>query len=165
MPKQTQQAAPPMPQPTAEHRLLKEHAGSWKIACKFYMEPGKPPMETNAKETVEMVGEFWTVSKFETEMMGAPFVGRATLGFEPHSGKFVSTWIDSMTPTLCSLSGKQKGDTITLEGEFLSMATNTVLKHRTTEKRVSKDERIFEMFCTMPDGKEFKMMTNHYKRA
>ena len=165
MPKQPQQSAPPMPQPTAEHQKLKEHAGNWKVACKFYMEPGKPPMETSAKETVEMVGEFWTVSKFESEMMGAPFLGRATLGFEPQSGKFVSTWIDSMSPTLCNLSGKQKGDTIVLEGEFLSMMTNSVLKHRTTEKRISKDERIFEMFCTMPDSTEIKMMTNHYKRA
>jgi uncharacterized protein (DUF2249 family) len=43
--------------------------------------------------------------------------------------------------------------------------TNSVLKHRTTEQHVSKNERIFEMFVTMPDGKEIKMMTNHYRRA
>ena len=42
----TDQAAPPMPQPTAEHQLLKDHAGTWKVACKFYMEPSQPPMET-----------------------------------------------------------------------------------------------------------------------
>ena len=40
-----------------------------------------------------------------------------------------------------------------------------MLKHRTTEKIISKNERIFEMFAIMPDGKEIKMMTNHYKRA
>ena len=161
----TDQAAPPMPKPTTEHRLLKDHAGTWKVACKFYMEPGKPPMETNATEKIEMVGEFWTVSRYETQMMGAPFVGCATLGFEPHTGKFVSTWIDSMAPVHCTLTGKQKGDTISLEGSFFSCMTNSVLKHRATEKHISKNERIFEMFCTMPDGKEVKMMTNHYKRA
>lgn len=161
----TDQTAPPMPKPTAEHRLLKDHAGTWKVACKFYMEPGQPPMETNATEKIEMIGEFWTVSRYETSMMGAPFVGAATLGFEPHSGRFVSTWIDSMMPVLCHLSGKQKGDTITLEGEFFSCMTNSVLKHRTTEKHISKNERVFEMFCVMPDGKELKMMTNHYRRA
>jgi len=159
------QAAPPMPKPTTEHKLLKDHAGNWKVACKFYMDPSQPPMETTANETIEMVGEFWTVSKYETSMMGMPFVGRATLGFEPHSGKFVSTWVDSMAPVLCALTGKQKGDTIHMEGEFFSCMTNSVLKHRTTEKHVSKNERIFEMFAVMPDGKEFKMMTNHYKRA
>lgn len=161
----TEQAAPPMPQPTAEHKLLREHAGTWKVACKLYMEPGKPPMETEAKETVEMVGEFWTVSKYESNMMGAPFVGRATMGFEPHNGKFASTWVDSFSPALFLFHGTQRGDTIELTGDGWSCMTNSVLKHRTTEKRISKDERIFEMFCTLPDGKEIKLMTNHYRRA
>lgn len=161
----SEQSAPPMPQPTAEHKLLKEHAGTWKVACTFYMEPGQPPMESTAKETVEMVGEFWTLSKFENQMMGMPFTGRATLGYEPHSKQFVSTWVDSMAPVLCVLKGTQKGDTLTMHGEFWSCMTNSVLKHRTTEKTISKNERVFEMFCTMPDGTEIKMMTNHYKRA
>jgi hypothetical protein len=154
-----------MPQPTAEHTKLKELAGKWTVACKFYMEPGQPPMESTAKETVEMVGEFWTLTKFENEMMGMPFTGRATLGYEPHSKQFVSTWVDSMAPVLCVLKGTQKGDTITMHGEFWSCMTNSVLKHRTTEKILGKNERIFEMFCTMPDGTEIKMMTNHYKRG
>ena len=157
--------APPMPQPTAEHKLVKDHAGTWKVACKFYMEPGAPPMETNATEKIDLIGEFWTVARYETQMMGAPFVGCSTFGYEPHTGKFITTWIDSMAPVHCTLTGKQKGDTITFEGSFFSCMTNSVLKHRATVKQIGKNERIFEMFCTMPDGKEVKMMTNHYKRA
>ena len=30
---------------------------------------------------------------------------------------------------------------------------------------VNKNERLFEMFCTVPDGTEVKMMPNHYRRA
>lgn len=160
-----EQAAPPMPQPTAEHRSLKEHAGKWKVACKFYMDPSQPPMETQATETVEMVGDFWTLSRYESDMMGMPFVGRATVGYEPHTGKYVSTWVDSCSPTLFRLAGEQKGDTLTMRGKAWSCMTNSELEHRTTEKRISKDERLFEMFCTMPDGTEIKMMSNHYKRA
>jgi hypothetical protein len=154
-----------MPQPTAEHKLLKEHAGTWKVSCKFYMDPTQPPMEVEAKETVEMVGEFWTLSRHESSMMGMPFVGRATIGYEPHSGKYVSTWIDSCSPALCHFTGTIKGDTLTMTGDAWSCMTQSVLKHRTTEKRISKNERIFEMFCTMPDGKEVNIMTNHYRRA
>jgi hypothetical protein len=161
----TEHAAPPMPQPTAEHKLLKEHAGTWKVACKFYMDPSQPPMETSAVEKVDMIGEFWTVSRYESQMMGMPFHGSATMGYDPQSKQYVSTWVDSMMPTLCTFQGKQKGDTIELTGEFFSCMTNSVLKHRTTEKHLGKNERIFEMFCTLPDGKEIKMMTNHYKRA
>lgn len=161
----SEQSAPPMSQPTVEHHMLKECSGKWKVACKFFMEPGQPPMESSATESTEMVGEFWIVSRFENEFMGMPFVGRATMGFEQHSGEFVSTWVDSMAPVLFVLRGKQKGDTIELRGKAWSCMTNSVLEHRTTEKRISKDERLFEMFCTMPDGKEIKMMSNHYRRA
>lgn len=161
----SESAAPAMPQPTTEHRELAEHVGTWKVACKFYMEPGQPPMESEARDTVTAIGEFWTLARFENSMMGMPFVGSCTLGYEPHSGRYVSTWIDSMAPVLCVLTGHKKGDTMELKGEFHSCMTNTVLKHRTTEKRISKDERIFEMFCTMPDGNEIKLMTNHYRRA
>ena len=159
------QAAPPMPQPTAEHKTLKDHAGKWNVACKFYMEPGQPPMECSATESVEMVGEFWTLSKYESNFMGMPFVGRATLGFEAHTGKWVSTWVDSMAPVLFHFTGEQKGDTITMEGEAFSCMTNSVIKHKTVQKNVSKDEHIFEMFAVMPDGNEMKMMTHHYTRA
>jgi hypothetical protein len=161
----TDQNAPPMPEPTTEHRLLRDHVGTWNVACKFYMEPGQPPMESKATEAIEMVGDFWTISKFQSEVMGAPFVGRATMGYDPHTGRYVSTWIDSMSPVLFHLTGTKKGDTITMEGNAFSCMTKSVLKHRTTLKYVGKNEQIFEMFCTMPDGKEIKMMTNHYRRA
>jgi len=122
-------------------------------------------MEVQATETVEKIGEFWTLGRYQCDLMGMPFVGRATLGYEPHNKRFVSTWIDSMSPALFVLIGHQKGDTLALEGEAWSGMTNSVLKHRTTEKHINKNERLFEMFCTMPDGTEIKMMSNHYKRA
>lgn len=161
----TQDAAPPMPQPTSEHESLREAAGTWKVACTFYMEPGQPPMECQATETVEMVGGFWTVSKYETEFMGMPFIGRATLGYEPHNDRWVSTWIDSMAPHLFYMTGKQEGDTLTLTGDNWNCMINAVTPYRMTDKRISADEHVFEMFCTMPDGNEVKMMTHHYTRA
>ena len=154
-----------MPQPTAEHKAIADSAGKWNVACKFYMEPGKPPMETEAKETVEKVGEFWAISKFENDFMGMPFTGRCTLGYEPHNQQWVSTWVDSMAPALFVLRGKKKGDTIELKGDCWSCMTNSILPHRTTETWKGKNERIFEMFCTMPDGNEIKLMTSHYKRG
>jgi len=156
---------PPMPRPTAEHLLIQQHVGRWNVQCKFYMDPSQPPMETAATEVIEAIGPLWTVSRFETDMMGMPFVGCATLGYEPHTGKFVGTWMDCMGPVFFHLTGTQKGDTITMHANALSYATGAVAPHRTTERHISKDERVFEMFVTMPDGNELKMMTTHYRRA
>jgi hypothetical protein len=39
------------------------------------------------------------------------------------------------------------------------------MSHRISIKRIGANERLFEMFCTMPGGVEVKMMSNHYRRA
>jgi len=154
-----------MPQPTAEHLSLKEYAGKWNVDCSFFMDPAAPPMKASATETIELVGEFWTVSKYESNFMGMPFVGRATMGYEPHAKRWVSTWIDCMGPVMFHLTGTQQGDTITMTGKAFSCMTQSELLHRTTWKRLNKNEHLFEMFAVMPDGKEFKMMSSHYRRA
>jgi hypothetical protein len=159
------QATFTMPSPTAEHQLLQQFVGKWRVDCQMFGEPGKPPTNTPATETVEAVGQFWTIGKFEMSMMGAPFVGRCTLGFEPHTSQFVMTWVDTMTPVLCTARGSKKGDSIVLEGDVFSCMTKSVVKHRFVHKLNSKDEHIFEMFMTMPGGPEIKLMTNTYKRA
>ena len=110
----TDQAAPPMPQPTAEHTLLMDHVGNWKIACKFFMEPGQPPMEAQATESVEKVGEFWTLSKYQCDMMGMPFVGTGCLGYDPYKERYVGTWIDSLTTELAVMTGEMDLDGNTL---------------------------------------------------
>ncbi len=58
----SQSDAPPMPQPTAEHKKLTEHVGNWEVDCTFFMDPSQPPMKTKAKETVKMFGNFFTTS-------------------------------------------------------------------------------------------------------
>jgi hypothetical protein len=156
---------PAMPQPTQEHQKIQAMAGRWNVKCTFYMDPSAPPMECDAIETFEQVGPFWVVSKYEADFMGAPFVGRCTMGYDPHRKLWTSTWIDCMSPSLFSFTGNMKGDTLVMEGDAWSCMTNQVARHRTTNKAAGKDEWVMEMFQTMPDGKEVKTMRAHYRRA
>ena len=162
---QTQDYAPP--QPTTEHHQLAEHAGEWNVDCTFYMDPSQPPMEVRAKETIEMFGPFWTTSVFEADMFGAPFKGQATLGYEPHTGKYVSTWIDTMSPCYFQFTGQfdASGKVLEMSGRAKSIMSDDEASYRTTEEHVSPDERVFEMFTTLPDGTEIKMFRHVYKRA
>jgi hypothetical protein len=159
--------APAPPQPTLEHKKLAEHVGTWKVACSFYMDPSQPPMQVEARETVEMFGPFWTISLFEADMFGAPFKGRATLGFEPKAGRYVSTWFDTMTPSLYHFTGTfdASGKVLEMSGEGIDCSTDRMTTYRTTEEHKSPDERVFEMFMTMPDGSEFKLFTHVYTRV
>ena len=155
------------PQPTAEHGLLAKHAGTWNVHCKFYMQPGEPPMECEATETVELVGPFWTLSTFRMDMGGMPFQGHATLGYEPEGQRWVSTWIDSMGPYLYTFTGCHDAgsDTLTMTGENYNCHIGAMSMHRTVEKALSDTERSFEMYVTMPEVGEVLLMEYRYTKA
>lgn len=156
-----------MPQPTAEHELLASNVGVWNVECEFNMGPGQPPMKVNARETVERFGGFYTVSLFESEMFGAPYKGRATVGYDPQKKKYVSTWIDSMSPSIFAFEGGYDAGRKKLEmhGEGPDCMGGAMAQYRTTEERVNPNERIFEMFMTSPGQPEMKLFRHHYRRA
>lgn len=154
-------------QPTPEHQRLEEHAGTWKVDCAFYMDPAQPPMRVEATETIELFGPFWTSSRFQADMFGAPFEGRATLGFDPKKGKYVSTWVDTMSPQLFVFEGEfdEAGKVLEMSGEAWDMSMSYRTKYRTREEHKGPDERVFEMFMALQDGNEIKLFTHVYKRA
>ncbi len=94
-----------MPEAAPEHGWIQESAGTWNVKCTYYMDPTQPPMECTARETIEAVGQFWTVSTFEADFMGMPFQGRCTLGYTPAKERFVGTWIDSMSQHMFVMEG------------------------------------------------------------
>lgn len=167
MTQQEPSAPPAMPQPTAEHERLKEHCGEWEVDCTFYMDPSQPPMKVQGKDTVEMFGSFWTLSHFRAEMFGAPFEGRATLGYDPALGKYVSTWCDTMTPSLYRFTGQldASGKVLEMSGEGVDCMSGGMTTYRTTEEYKSPDERVMEMFMNMQDGQEVKLFTHVYSRV
>ena len=154
------------PQPTAEHNKLKETTGVWKVHSTFYMDPNPEtrPMEADATETVEMFGDFWTRGVYESSFMGMPFKGQSTLGYDPEKKEYISTWIDSMSPTYFQFRGNFKGDTLEMKGRAFDCMMKMETNYRTTEVHKSPNERVFEMFMEMPDGNEIKMMTHVYTR-
>ena len=154
-----------MPQPTAEHNRLREHAGTWHVHSTFYMDPSQPPMEVEAKETIEMFGDFWTRSLYEADMFGRPFQGTAMLGYDPQKKEYVSTWFDTMSPTLFKFSGNFTGEVLEMKGRAYDCNLKAETNYRTTETHESPNKRVFEMFMELPDGTEAKIFTHVYTRA
>ena len=52
-----------------------------------------------------MFGPFYQVADFSGEFMGMPFQGRATMGYDPIREEWISTWIDTFSPTLQIMRG------------------------------------------------------------
>ncbi len=154
-----------MPEPTPNHTRMMESVGIWDVKAKHFMEPGKPPMETTAVETITAVGGFWTVSRYESNIMGAPFVGQATMGYDPEKKVHVSTWVDSMSPMMMRFEGNYDaaGKVITMKAKGPSMMGPGTADWRSVMEHQDKNHLLFKMFVTMPHG-EVQIMENAYTR-
>lgn len=108
---------PSMPgpaKPNAEHEWILQFVGEWNWKTEFYMVPGQPPMKSEGTETITNVGSFWVTGILKSEMMGMPFEGRGTYGYDTHKEKYVGTWVDTMGPNLWSNEGTRDGNILTL---------------------------------------------------
>ena len=150
----------------AEHRLLAELEGKWEVECRYYLDPAMPPMQAGGEETVELLGEFWSVGKFETQMMGIPFSGMTVLGYEPGHTRWVCTRVNSISPYMYVSTGSldETGKILTLKGRGPHPQTESMVDFRTTDEWVGDDERRSEMFVELPDGGEQKMFTYAFRR-
>jgi len=152
--------------PGAPHKGLAGLVGSWITRIKCWMEPNKPPMEwTGTSEQKMLLGGRFLHQEFTGEMMGSPFTGFGVAGYDNHTRKYVSTWIDSMGTAILFFEGTASADgkTITQESHYDDPVKGPV-KWRSVTRIVDDDTHVFEMYSTEKGGKEEKMMEITYTR-
>ena len=135
------------PTPTAAHKQMAREAGVWDGKVQFWMAPDASPEISKCTETCEMLGGFWLVSDFQGAFGGMPFTGRNQLGFDPETGEFVSTWVDSMAPALFVSRGKYDvaTHTLTLLGEGPDWMTGKLKESKLVIHYVDEDHKEFEI--------------------
>jgi hypothetical protein len=155
------------PGPHPEHARLASRIGAWNIECTYFLAGDQSPLRAKGREVIRMLGPFWSISDFRSELMGAPFVGQATVGFDPERGLWVAHWVDSTSPFLLSLEGPSSEDdrVIQLEGDARNVNAAVTAHYRSREERLAQDARRFEMWMTLPDAEETKIMEYDYRRA
>jgi len=151
--------------PAARRERLLERVGRWDVDCEFFRQPGRT-LRLAAQEEVQAVGELWTLSTFRAQVDGRPLLGHATLGFDAWRERWVSTWVDSFLPSLLVFEGD-----LDLEGEVLALvargpdpALGRETGYRSEETRLSRDQRRYELFMTLPDGQETHLLRYRYAR-
>ncbi len=159
------QDPPQMPKPVKEHEWLQQFLGEWESEGEI-TEPGAEPMKVKGTETARAIGGFWVMGEIKSEMMGQPFTGIITVGYDPEKKKYVGTWIDSMTSLLWKYEGSvdKDGKTLTLESIGPNMKEpGKTAKYRDATEFRSKDHRVFTSSVEM-DGKWVTFMTINYRR-
>jgi hypothetical protein len=154
---------PPLPTPGPEHEMLKKDVGTWDATVEMFMGPGGPPAVSKGTDTVSMLGGFWQLSEFKSEMMGQPFEGRGATGYDPSKKKYVGTWVDTMAAGYYTMEGSYdastKKMTTVMEGPDPSGA---VTKTKATTEWKDADTRVFTMYA--PDGQTVGMRITYKRR-
>jgi hypothetical protein len=149
-----------------EHELMAQAVGTYDVAIKSWMDPAAPPMESKgvAVRTLHMGGRVMN-EEFESDMMGMPFTGLSRSGYDNVSGKWWSTWTDSMsTGIMVSEGGCDEDLNCTYIGSYNDPLKGGPVTSRYVAKWTSPDEQYFAMYGPGRDGNEVKMMEMTYTR-
>lgn len=149
-----------------QHEWMAEHVGTFDVAIRSWMDPAAPPMESTgvATRTMHMGGRVMH-EEFQGDMMGTPFTGLSRNGYDNVSGKYWSTWTDSMSTGIMLSEGDCDEDhTCTYVGTYNDPVKGGPVTNRYVVKWTSPDEQQFEMYGPGPDGTDVKMMEMTYTR-
>ena len=146
--------------PGVPHKVLANLAGSWTTKTKAWMEPDKPPMEdTGTCEQKMILNGRYLQQEYTGEMMGSPFTGINLIGYDNHTKKYVSIWIDSMSTGIYYFEGTASpdGKTITQKSSYDDPVRGPTV-WRSVTRLVDDNTLQYEMYLTSKRGKKEKMM-------
>ena len=158
---------PNMPKAGPEHAWLKQFVGEWESENEAYMEPGKPPVKFTGTDSIKPLGEFWILSEVKSTMMGTPFTGLMTIGYDTDKKKYAATWVDTMTGHLWTYDGTvdSTGKALVLETEgTCPMHPGKLSKFKEVIELKDKDHQVFTSYIQGDDGKWVPMMVSRSHR-
>lgn len=146
--------------PGEQHKALARLAGTWETRSRGWMEPDKPPVESAGTCEQQLVLDgHYLQQTYQGDMMGQPFTGISLLGYDNHTKKYQSIWVDTMSTGVYFFEGtaSRDGRTIRQESHYDDPVHGPSVWRTVT--RFKDDNTIeFEMFLTPKGKKEIKMM-------
>lgn len=155
--------------PGPQHKQLAEHfVGTWNTKQTMWMDPAAPPMTETGKDVSTLaLGDRHVRTEFSSQFMGQPFTGIAMTSYDNVKGKYVGSWIDSVSTGQFMAEGDYDPATrsYTFRGEMADpMQAGAKIPVREVIRIVDNDNHVMEWYETR-DGKENKMMEITYTRA
>jgi Protein of unknown function (DUF1579) len=150
-------------------KMIASWDGKWNAEMSSWMSPDAPPMKSTGTAVNKMVlGGRYQESVHNSTMMGMPFEGHGTLGYDNAKKIFVSTWIDNFGSGIIKLEGAWDAATKTmnLKGMCVDPSSGKECEMREVFKVVDDNTHMMEMYGQNPkDGKEMKMVEMKFTRA
>ena len=154
--------------PGEAHKMLSSLNGTWNGDVTMWMSADAPPMKSTSSITNKMVMDGrYQVSDYKGDMMGMPFVGMSTTGYDNTKKHFVSTWIDNMGTGVLKMEGNwdEGSKTLSLDGKMNNPANNKECDMKESLKIIDANTHVMEMWGTdSKTGKLYKNMEVKYTR-
>ena len=149
--------------PGKNHEVLAKSVGTWTGKSTMWMFPGSEPMNSECSVAISsLMDGRYTKVEWTGDMPGmGPFKGFGINGYDNSAGKFVSTWIDSMSTGIMYGTGELSADgkTLTWKFTFTCPVTKKPAVMRQIETTNADGTKTLDMFGPEPkSGQEFKMM-------
>ena len=143
------------------HKMLAMDNGKWEEEICIWESPeGKSTTSKATAESKMILGGRYQEMRHTGSVMGMPFEGIGTMGYDNASKKMVSTWIDNMGTGMMYTTADFDGTSKTMEfkGEVMDPVTKKSKPVREVFTLVDNNTRRMEMFDVTAEGKEFKSM-------
>jgi hypothetical protein len=152
--------------PGPQHKTLAATAGKYDLKIRSWQDAKAPPMEETGTATRSMALDGRVlVEQVSSTMNGQPWMGHGMQGYDNTTGKYWSTWNDSMSTGLMVTEGTcDAKQNCTFHGSWTDPVKKTLVKSRMTTKWTSPTTELFEMYAPGKDGKEMKMMEITYTK-
>jgi hypothetical protein len=143
------------------HKMLARDNGTWKEEVTMWMAPGTEPMKMQATVQSDMLMDGRYQQQIHNgNMMGMPFQGISTTGYDNARKMFVNTWIDNFGTGIMVSEGAYNAKTKSVE--FKGMVTDPMMGGKQMPFRqvltfTDENHQHLEMYM-MHEGKEFKSM-------
>jgi hypothetical protein len=150
-----------------QHKMLAKASGTWTGEVTMWMANGAPPQTSTSTSVSKMIyNDLYQQTNHSGTMMGMPFEGTSTMGYDNLKKEFFSTWIDNMGSGILVMTGQLDGS-----GKKINLSGNTKCMNgqdatmREVFTFVDDDHHLLEMYAPDPaTGKEYKNMEIKYTR-
>lgn len=153
--------------PGTEHQMLAKDNGTWNEDITLYMDPKAPPIKSQSTCVNEMIlGGRYQKSVHTGNMMGMPFEGQSTVGYDNGRKIWFSTWIDNMGTGIMYAEGTYDNSKkmLTMKGKMTDPTSGKNTDFKETLTFIDDDHQKMEMF-TVTGGKDVKTMEILFTRA
>lgn len=150
-----------------EHKQLEYFVGNWNTTTTMESDGKSPPMKSEGKSHSETIfGGRYVRMMFDGTFEGQPFKGEGFMGFDNIKGKFLNTWIDSVSTGYWLAYGTYDAasKTYTFHGDMPDYAKpEAKMAVRQVMHIVDANHYTFEWYETH-SGKEIKVLQIDYSK-